>query len=179
MCLMRHGPSHGRHAIKAPPTLPPPPQRRSSIRREGPLLVWDFSKLSRNARASIPHDRARPTDCGRGRASGYSSNSSALAMIQSNASCSVEKPVISRSGSLGYLMTTCQPVPNLSGYGCMTGCSLKSAMEAEYNLNLRQRLGSLFKRGVRGADLLRDQLEDMRRDRDAWRDETERLASAQ
>jgi hypothetical protein len=61
----------------------------------------------------------------------------------------------------------------------MTGCSLKSATEAEYNLNLRQRLGSLFKRAVRGADLLRDQLEDMRRDRDAWRDETERLASAE
>ena len=29
------------------------------------------------------------------------------------------------------------------------------------------------------ADLLRDQLEDMRRDRDAWRDEAERLASAE
>jgi hypothetical protein len=80
---------------------------------------------------------------------------------------------------LGYLMTTCQPVPNLSGYGCMTGCSLKSVMRRNITLIYDSRLGSLFKRAVRGADLLRDQIEDMRRDRDAWRDEAERLASAE
>ena len=52
-------------------------------------------------------------------------------------------------------------------------------MRRNITLIYGSRLGSLFKRAVRGADLLRDQLEDMRRDRDAWRDEAERLASAE
>jgi hypothetical protein len=51
-------------------------------------------------------------------------------------------------------------------------------MRRNITLIYDSRLGSLFKRAVR-ADLLRDQLEDMRRDRDAWRDEAERLASAE
>ena len=51
-------------------------------------------------------------------------------------------------------------------------------MRRNITLIYDSRLGSLFKRAVR-ADLLRDQLEDMRRDRDTWRDEAEPLASAE
>ena len=60
----------------------------------------------------------------------YLSNCVVLAVIQSTASFFVAKPSIRRSWPSWYLMTTCHPVPTLSGKGSIMGFSSKSSMQA-------------------------------------------------
>jgi hypothetical protein len=60
----------------------------------------------------------------------YLSNCVVLAVIQSTASFFVAKPSIRRSWPSWYLMTTCHPVPTLSGKGSITGFSSESGMQA-------------------------------------------------
>jgi hypothetical protein len=59
---------------------------------------------------------------------GYLSTCVELAIIQFSASSLVAKPSIRRSCPSWYLMTTCQPLPSLSGKGSITGSSSVSAM---------------------------------------------------
>jgi len=70
------------------------------------ILSWSgFALTTERVSREVPAQR--PSD--------YSFTYAALAAIQSTASAFLAKPSISRSRPSRYLMTTCQPVPVLSG----------------------------------------------------------------